>query len=191
MKDPHTLVRFHRRGPNFESSGVPYPATQFLRRNNTALSAVITQTGHDVAWGDDASDRVRTSYVSPNFFEELGYGAARGRVFVEAIDEKADAAPAVVLSHDVWQSRFHAAEDIAGRTIRLNNRPVVVIGVAPVTFPGLRLETPQLWLPIHHIDYFNPGTSFKDPGERTTQTCTDACSLGSRRRPPAKRCEAQ
>jgi predicted permease len=162
VKDPAGLVHFFRMSETSTSSGVPYAATQFLRNHNDVLSAILTEAGQDAAWEDDAADRVRTSYVSANWFTELGYGAALGRVFSEDAEEKPDAAPVVVLSHAFWQARLGADPDIVGKTVRVNGRPAVVIGVAPERFPGLRMGGwPQVWIPVDQIDYFNPGSQFK------------------------------
>jgi predicted permease len=161
VRDPHTLVRFNRRSPTFESNGVPYPATQFIRRHNNVLTAVLTRHRNDVTWGDDTSHRIRADFVSANWFTELGYGAAVGRAFDEAKDERVDVPPVAVISHKVWQTRLHGAEDIVGRTVRVNDRPATVIGVAPAAFPGLEGEKTDVWLLIDQIDYFNPGTSYK------------------------------
>jgi predicted permease len=162
VKDPGTLVHFFRMSETSRSSGVPYPATQFVRTHNNVLSAVLTEATQGAAWEDDAADRVRASYVSPNWFTELGYAAAHGRVFSEQVDEKPDAAPVVVLSDAFWQARLGADPGIVGKTVRVNDRPAVVIGVAPERFPGLRLgQWAQIWMPIDQIDYFNPGSQLK------------------------------
>jgi macrolide transport system ATP-binding/permease protein len=162
IRDPGSLVRFHRYSPRMHSSGVPYAATQFYRGNNSVLSAVVTESANDMAWGGNAGDRVAASFVSANYFEELGYGPALGRVFTESIDERLEAPPVVVVSHDFWRERLAANPGAIGLTVRLNDRPATVIGVAPPVFPGLKWSTPQLWLLIHQIDYFNPGTDFKN-----------------------------
>jgi len=169
IADPATLVRFDRVSKFFSSNGVPYPATQFIRHNNAVLAAVVTCHSSDVAWEDDSTDRLRASYVSANWFAELGYQAGLGRLFVEAIDEQADAAPVVVVSHDFWRTRLLSAP-VVGRAVRINDRPATIVGVAPAGFPGLRLEDPQVWLLIHQIDRFNPGMAFKEAwGSHNTQ----------------------
>ena len=155
-----TLVRFDRVARRFSSNGIPFPATQFLREHNDVLSAVLTSHASDVVWGDDPNTRVDALYVSANWFNELGYGAARGRVFVNA-DERPDAEPAIVVSHDFWRTRLHG-EPVAGQSVRINDRAATIIGVAPTDFPGLELDDPQVWLLIQQIEYFNDGIPFKD-----------------------------
>src|SRR5688572_27481226 len=104
--DPGTLVRFDRVSKFFSSNGVPYPATQFIRHNNSVLAAVLTSHMTDAVWEDDTMDRLRASYVSANWFEELGFPAQLGRLFAEAIDEQPDAIPVAVVSHEFWRTRL-------------------------------------------------------------------------------------
>ena len=159
VKDPATLVRLERRGKTFSSSGVPFPATQFIREHNTVLSAVLTHRMGEVVWDGDAAARIDAAFVSANWFRELGYDAAVGRVFSDA-DEAPGALPAVVVSHDFWRTRLGSSPQVAGATLRLNDRPLTVVGVAPAAFPDLDLRDPQVWLLINQIDYVEPGSAF-------------------------------
>lgn len=159
IRDSDTLVRFSRQGPSFFSSGLPYPATRFIRQHNEVLSAVLTRHRTEVVWEGES---LNASYVSANWFDQMGYGAATGRVFTEQLDENANAPAAVVLSHQLWRTRFGSDPDIGGREVRLNGRVATVVGVAPASFPDADLDNPQLWLLTHQIDYFEPGTTFAD-----------------------------
>jgi predicted permease len=160
VTSPETLVQFHRFGKNFRSNGVPYPATQFIREHNTVLSATLMSASNRIAWDGDTA-RVDALAVSANWFSELGYGAALGRVFVEAIDERIDAPSAVVISHEFWRMRLQGAADVVGRAVRINNEPATIIGVAPMTFADLEKDDPRVWLLLSQIDRFSPGTEFK------------------------------
>ena len=70
---------------------------------------------------------------------------ALGRV-LDASDERAGAAPVVVLGHDVWTRRFDADPRIVGRNVQLGNNFATVVGVMPegYAFP----ESHELWLPL-------------------------------------------
>jgi predicted permease len=162
VTDPATLVRLERRGKTFSSSGVPFPATRFIRDNNNVLSAVLTHHPSDFVWEADAASKVRVAFVSANWFDQLGYAAARGRVFVESIDAPAGADPVVIVSDAFWRSRLGSDPQIVGRTVRLNDRAATVIGIAAADFPDLDLQDPQAWVVIDHIDYFQPGSTFKE-----------------------------
>lgn len=162
VHEPETLVRLERRGKTFSSTGVPYPATQFIRRHNDVLAAVLVETSTDIVWEDDPGDRVEASFVSANWFSELGYGPHAGRVFLEALDERADAPPVVVVSHDFWRTRLGSDARAVGRPVRINDRIATIVGVAPADFPDLDLRNPRVWLLIHQVEYFDPGSAFKE-----------------------------
>ena len=68
-----------------------------------------------------------------------------GRDFLPG-DEIPGAAPVMILSYKLWQSRYSGEDSIVGRTLRVNDRPTQVIGVLArgVTFPGAT----DLWLPL-------------------------------------------
>jgi hypothetical protein len=115
-----------------------------------------------LAWGEDAADRIRVAFVSANWFSELGYGAARGRVFSEATDERPDAAPVAVLGYQFWQTRMGGDAEIVGKAIRLNSRTVTVIGVAAADFPDISVDSDvQAWLLARQTGHFLPGSDFE------------------------------
>ena len=100
--------------------------------------------------GDRAPERLMGLEASPSLFSTLRSAPAIGRTFTEA-DARVGAAPTVVLSHALWADRFGADPAIVGRTIRLNDTPVTVIGVMPrgFYFPSPRV---QLWAPFVFTD---------------------------------------
>jgi hypothetical protein len=91
------------------SSNVPYVATQFVRHNNNVLSAVLVELQNDVAWRADAGDRMKELFVSANWFDELGYGPAPGRMLHQEFDERPEAPPVVVISQRLWETRLECA----------------------------------------------------------------------------------
>src|SRR4051812_1394153 len=79
---------------------------------------------------DALAERVKVSRVTPNLFTVFGIAPARGRG-PRTGDERT---AVVVISHELWQSRFGGAEDILQRTIRLNGVDNLIIGVMPAGF---------------------------------------------------------
>jgi predicted permease len=162
VKDPATLVRFTRQTPHFFTSGFPLPAVDIVRRHNTVLATVLARHRSDVTWDADPSTPVNVSFVSANWFAEMGYEALLGRTFVESIDTTTDAPLVVVLSHHFHRLRLGSDPGVVGSQLRLNDRLVTVLGVAPPGFPDVDLDDPQMWLLIGQIDQMNPGTTIKD-----------------------------
>jgi putative ABC transport system permease protein len=73
--------------------------------------------------------RVQTGVVSWNFFDVLGVEPILGRTF-RPEDEKPDAEPVLVLSHEYWQSQG-ADPEVVGRAMEMNDKTHMVVGVLP------------------------------------------------------------
>lgn len=86
--------------------------------------------------------------VTPSFFDVLGVRAALGRTFT-AEDIKDSG---VVLSDELWRTRFNSDPTVLGRTIRIDKLPFVVIGVMPRGFRFLS-QSSKLWTPLSFSEY--------------------------------------
>jgi len=95
--------------------------------------------------GDGRAERLSALAATPSLFTTLESAAALGRTF-NAGDARVDAPATVVLSDSFWRTRFGADPAVLGRVIRLDDRPVTVIGVMPAGFYFPNLET-QVWIP--------------------------------------------
>ena len=155
MKDADSWVRFLRSAPNSTTSTVPYPLAQFVNHHNSVLASVTVETTESVAWGRDAAEQVRGSFVSANWFDELGYGPLHGRVLSDALDSSADV-PAVVLSYTFWNTRLGADADVVGTVGYIDRKPVTIVGVAPAALPGIDYNVPDIFIPIAQREYFYP-----------------------------------
>lgn len=96
-----------------------------------ALMAALTglETSFTPARGEP--QRLSTMAVTHGYFPLVGVGTLRGRNFSPA-DDTPGAAPVVVLGERFWRARFNADPSVIGTTIRLDDAPRQVIGIAPV-----------------------------------------------------------
>ena len=86
--------------------------------------------------------------VSGNFFPLFGIEMAAGRRLTPE-DDRREASPAVVISHQYWQGRFGGASSTVGSTILLNNNPYTIVGVASRDFVGSSASVrPEVWMPL-------------------------------------------
>lgn len=109
---------------------------------------------------DTTARPLRSEFVTGNYFSTLGVSAFGGRVFTDADDTPA-AAPAVVLSHHVWQSAYGGDAGVVGATLSVEGQPFTVVGVTPPGFFGetLRADPPDLWIPLQQEPLINGDTS--------------------------------
>lgn len=102
--------------------------------------------------GDGDPLRIGAAFVTPNLFETLGVPPLIGRQFTDD-DAAAVQAPVVLLSYQLWQTRFNGA-DVLGRSIQVNGTAFDIIGVMPRDFQlptDYLIETEEptrLWLPM-------------------------------------------
>ena len=86
--------------------------------------------------------------VSDNYFSALGLRAALGRLLRADEVSRPGAEPVVVVGYDYWQTRLGADPSIVGRSLRVNDRLLTVVGVAPPRFQGTVLGLNfDLWAP--------------------------------------------
>lgn len=157
---PETLARLHRHGTSLRSNSeaVPYALAAAIAREATPLSAVMMESAAPVVWG--SSSAIEASFVSANWFSQLGYAPRLGRVFTTSIDGAIDAAPAVIASYRFWINSLGGDPAVIGTTVRINDRPATLIGVMPREFPELDQDSSAIWLPINQRDYYFPGSNF-------------------------------
>ena len=167
IRDPATLLRFHRRAPQSYAFALPYPEMAFFREHATTLSAVLAMNVTRISVeGEDKP--IEVNFVTANFFSELGAVPRLGRLLDAARDDVPGAAPVVVLDEGFWQRHFGGDPSVIGRTLRLNGKPATIAGVARAEFSGLTLNPSSLWLPIARQPDFAAGshllTDYTDAG---------------------------
>jgi predicted permease len=132
-------------------SQFPYPALELFERNTTVLSSAF---GYFVAdrlnvTTDDETEVVKGQYVTGDYFRGMGVRSAAGRMIL-ATDDAAGAEAVAVLSHRFSQRRFGDVGAAIGRTIRINDQPFTVVGVAPPGFFGAEPgSVPDVYMPMH------------------------------------------
>lgn len=67
------------------------------------------------------------------FLDTLGLPMAAGRNF-NAQEDRVDGVPAVILSHAFWMARYGGNPAVVGQTLRVEGKPMNVVGVLPEAF---------------------------------------------------------
>jgi predicted permease len=86
--------------------------------------------------------------VSANYFAVLGLEPALGRFLRPDEVERPGSEPVVVISDGFWKTRFAGDPAIVGKTLRINDQNLTVIGVTPPKFQGtVTMIDVDLWVP--------------------------------------------
>jgi predicted permease len=168
VSDQASLVNVIAEIPGGNSfSGFSVADFEALSDGNDVLEGLIAYAGVRMSGGDDPErDQVIATLASPGYFEFLGVPAAIGRAEVpEWSGWGAD--DVVVLSHRFWLERMAGDPAVVGSTVRLNDVPLTVIGVAEEGFTGTFIGFPMdVWIPLGMAPAFQPDFDVEDRTQR-------------------------
>jgi putative ABC transport system permease protein len=106
----------------------------YLRRSSSAFEALTTWQFVALDSGSHGSGgSVNVLRVSEDFFRAVGSTPSSGRAFTTA-EYSSDGFAVCVLTHRSWSTRFGRDPDVVGRTLVVDERPLLIVGVMPATF---------------------------------------------------------
>lgn len=128
---------------NFEDWRVQAQAFQ-------ALAAIADTEINMTSQGEP--ERVKSQYVSANFFDLLGVRPILGRGFRNG-EDLPNAAAVVVLTNGSWKRRFGGDPDIIGKNVTLDAGRYTIVGVLPPwSYSGFEQLYVPFVLPPNHKD---------------------------------------
>ena len=127
-----------------------YPMYRDMKDNNGVFSGMLARNSVPATFSNgDLVQRGVVELASGNYFSVLGVAPRLGRAFSEDEDRAPMAKPVAVISYRFWQHNMSASPDVVGKTIRIDNYPFTIIGVAPPGFSGLEVDgATDAWVPI-------------------------------------------
>lgn len=165
--DPARVGSTSQGSPSTENFSAPL--FYDLRDNSKTLSGVFA-TGRagrlDVMYERDGKplaepDHPTSRAVSGSYFSVLQLQPAMGRFFLPTEDRAPGDAAVVVVGYDYWKNRLGADASMVGRTIRINNIPFTIVGVAPEGFRGEVVDrTIDMYVPLSMHPILNPNTDW-------------------------------
>jgi putative ABC transport system permease protein len=164
--DPDRLVDVHEASVTRLcagcSVGTSYPSFIDWQREARSFEGMAAY-GEDVFVLSEPGDaeRVTGGVVSSGFFRVLGVAPLWGRDF-RADDDEVGAPGVIVLSHQLFARRFRSDPRVVGQNVKLNGRPVTVIGVMPDGF--LFPDFATFWVPLRPFVRGDSDRSARDYG---------------------------
>jgi putative ABC transport system permease protein len=152
----------------------------YLDRAQTLSGVLAHSDPRETTLGGETPQEVFGVFVSCNYFTVLQEPPALGRALTAQ-----DCDPVVVLGHGVWTTTFAADSGILGRTIELDRRRFIVVGVAAEGTYGASPMRTAYFAPLSAEPLLWPGESrFKDDkyrwlyfiGRRSDATAPTRCA---------------
>jgi predicted permease len=149
VRDPYSLyeIRWTARQGGAGSAGRTFRWIDYqeLTARTDLFDDVIAERNQPVM---SESRPLLVAFVSGNYFRTLGGRVLSGRALAD-FDARLDGAdPVAVLSHHAWTRLYGRDPAIVGRTIRLNDQLVTIVGVMQEEFLGLNDTPPDVWVPV-------------------------------------------
>ncbi|HXM33055.1 MAG TPA: ABC transporter permease [Chthoniobacterales bacterium] len=160
-RDPASIVMVWERSLRGGRSQNSVSPANFLdwKKQSSSLEQIAASwdTRANLTSGGEPEE-IQVQKVSADFFSVLGVPPELGRSFVRQ-EEMPGTEPAVILGHDLWQSRFAGRPAIVGQTVTMSGRNWTVIGVMPPGFHFLNTQI-KAWMPLQ----FDPATDWRKSG---------------------------
>jgi predicted permease len=129
--------------------GVSWREYADLRERLTSISNPIAYRMAPFSVGEPG--RVQRAYgllVSGNYFTMLGLRPALGRLLRDDEVVRPGGEAVLVVSYDYWTTRLGGDPAVIGRSLRVNDRLLTIVGVTPPRFQGTVLGlTFDMWAP--------------------------------------------
>jgi len=158
--DPEQLVRVYENNPVEGFQMIPLSPADFLdyRKQNGVFQDIATYVRQDQQYGGEHPERLIGMRVSHGFFRLFGVEPMLGREFTQQEESTSGAVEVAIISYDVWNRLFGRDPQVIGRTIRLSDSPIRIVGVMPAGFehvsggaPLPRGESVGVWLPFNRL----------------------------------------
>jgi predicted permease len=159
VPEPERVVAF--------SATVSYPDYLALREQAKSFESLSTIFGPPFTANLNSTRPPQHIYgglVAANFLTTLGIRPALGRGFLPDEDQISSPKPVVILSYELWRTRFGGDSEILGKAIRLNNVSYTVVGVTPRDLRTVEFAIAlDLWAPMATLPQLDPTAAQTHP----------------------------
>ena len=135
--EPNRLMDIVQSTPDEGTAPWSYPKYGVFRDAQRSYSSLALHSTRQTTLTGAEPERIDIEQVTGAYLSTLGVRVARGRDFPAEIDAAPGAPKVAIISDALWQRRFNADPDIAGKTLQLNNEPWEIVGVLPPGFRGI------------------------------------------------------
>jgi len=128
-------IRQTAKGRGSENANFSVPEIRDLRSRVTTIAAFGDFSTIEFTLVGLGEPRVvKAGVVGGSYFSVMGLRPVRGRL-LDATDDGPQAAPTAVLTHRYWSTTLNSDESLVGKTIKLGDRAVTIVGVLEPSIP--------------------------------------------------------
>ena len=144
------LVVGEQKSHTNDRAGLSYLDMRDWNEANSVFTTIAAVSGRSMTLADGSGEpeRYLGAGVSWDLFPLLGTHPIRGRDFGPT-DDREGGGDVVLLGYDVWMLRYGGRDDVIGRTVLVNSKPHVVVGVMPQGFAFPINQ--KLWVPLRPV----------------------------------------
>jgi putative ABC transport system permease protein len=144
--DAGRLISLEENGHHGHQLSISYPDLLDWQQQNQVFENIAGfQSASFNLAGEYQPERIPGRNVTHNFFATLGATPFLGRDFLPE-DDHSGANPVVIVSHSFWERVLGADPNAIGKTLPLNGRAYMIVGVLPADFRFYLLT--DLYAPI-------------------------------------------
>ena len=149
VRDPYSLyeIRWSARAADGGTGGRTFRWSDYqeLRERRDLFDDVIAERHRSVS---SEGRQLLVAFVSGNYFDALGGRVRSGRALAGFDARSAGGDPVAVLSYQAWTRLYDQDPAALGRTVRVNDQRLTVVGIMHEEFLGLNDTPPDLWVPV-------------------------------------------
>ena len=152
-RQPERLVRLVTNDSRTtDATNVSFGGVKDLKERNHSFQSIALYRGWSgILQGKSRPQNIRGMRVSHDFFDTLGVSPVLGRGF-ERDEDRPGSWHVVLLSYGFWKEHFGGQPDIVGKTIAIDEKPFLIVGVLPEAFKPTIFnpfsKAPQVWAPL-------------------------------------------
>jgi predicted permease len=146
------LVLIQERVNGYLADGTSFASYMDWRSRQTVFDEIAAcAPAGGVLLGGLEPEYVSGHSVTASLFRTLSVPPEFGRGFTDQ-DDRPEAAPVVVITHQLWDRHFAGAKDVVGKTLLWNGQEWTVIGVMPSAFENdRRFRGSQVLVPLGRL----------------------------------------
>jgi putative ABC transport system permease protein len=162
--NPEKIVMLWERSANSTNARNVVSPANFLdwRKQSTSFEhmAAAMDQRVNLTGGGGEPEEIKVQLVSQPFFAALGVQPTLGRSFTAEEDREGNHF-VIVLSNELWRTRFGADPAIVGKQATINGRQRTILGVMPPGFHFLDNQT-RAWVPLA----LDPAVNYRETSGR-------------------------